>query len=98
MQSKQHPKELKFLDWQVSRCGTPVIDLSYFIFCCTDTELRRRLPELLRKYHETLVERIDELGSDGQRLFPFETLQKHLKKFSRFGFGEAPRVSTASSI
>ncbi|KAL9696962.1 hypothetical protein quinque_000403 [Culex quinquefasciatus] len=87
--SKQHPKELKFLDWQVSRCGTPVIDLSYFIFCCTDTELRRRLPELLRKYHETLVERIDELGSDGQRLFPFETLQKHLKKFSRFGFGMA---------
>ncbi|XP_053692987.1 uncharacterized protein LOC128741299 [Sabethes cyaneus] len=82
-------KDLKFLDWQVSRCGTPVIDLSYFIFCCTDTELRTRLPELLKKYHTALLQRIDELGSDGAKLFPFETLQLHLKKFARFGFGMA---------
>ncbi|XP_062563759.1 uncharacterized protein LOC134226788 [Armigeres subalbatus] len=83
------PKELRFLDWQVTRCGTPVIDLSYFIFCCTDTGLRKRLPELLHKYHTALVERIDELGSDGHRLFPFDTLQLHLQKFARFGFGMA---------
>ncbi|XP_058454916.1 uncharacterized protein LOC131432586 [Malaya genurostris] len=87
--NKQIPNELKFLDWQVSRCGTPVIDLSYFLFCCTDTDLRTRLPELLRKYHTALLERIDELGSDGRKLFPFETLQLHLKKFARFGFGMA---------
>ncbi|XP_055634869.1 uncharacterized protein LOC129774863 isoform X2 [Toxorhynchites rutilus septentrionalis] len=82
-------KELKFLDWQVSRCATPVIDLSYFIFCCTDTTLRKRLPELLREYHQTLLRRIDELGSDGRKLFPFDKLQVHLAKFARFGFGMA---------
>lgn len=87
--NKHHPKELKFLDWQVSRCGTPVIDLSYFIFCCTDSELRKRLPELLQKYHTALVRRIDELGSDGHKLFPYETLQQYLRKFARFGFGMA---------
>ncbi|XP_065087211.1 uncharacterized protein LOC135708946 [Ochlerotatus camptorhynchus] len=87
--NKHHPKELRFLDWQVTRCGTPVIDLSYFIFCCTDTELRKRLPELLRTYHTALVERIDELGSNGRKLFPFDTLLVHLEKFARFGFGMA---------
>ncbi|EGK96687.1 AGAP013267-PA [Anopheles gambiae str. PEST] len=83
-------KELKFLDWQVARCATPAIDLSYFIFCCTDSELRERLPELLRKYHSALVRRMDELGTvNGRELFPFERLQMHMKKYARFGFGMA---------
>ncbi|KFB51965.1 AGAP013267-PA-like protein [Anopheles sinensis] len=83
-------KELKFLDWQVARSGTPAIDLSYFIFCCTDSELRERLPELLRKYHSALVRRMEELGiSNGRELFPFERLQMHMKKYARFGFGMA---------
>ncbi|XP_058058412.1 uncharacterized protein LOC131209373 [Anopheles bellator] len=87
---KNGPKELKFLDWQVARCGTPVIDLSYFIFCCTDSELRERLPELLRKYHSALVRRIEELCAiDGTELFPFERLQMHMRKYARFGFGMA---------
>ncbi|XP_055609036.1 uncharacterized protein LOC129756254 isoform X2 [Uranotaenia lowii] len=88
-ETKLHSTQLNFLDWQVSRCATPVIDLSYFIFCCTDAELRKRLPELIQAYHSALVERIDELGSNGQLLFPFECLQKHLNKFCRFGFGMA---------
>uniref|UniRef100_A0A182IYL0 CHK domain-containing protein n=1 Tax=Anopheles atroparvus TaxID=41427 RepID=A0A182IYL0_ANOAO len=86
----QNAKEVKFLDWQVARCGTPAIDLSYFIFCCTDSELRERLPELLRKYHSALVRRMEELGiSNGRELFPFERLQMHMKKYARFGFGMA---------
>ncbi|XP_040151769.1 uncharacterized protein LOC120893757 [Anopheles arabiensis] len=86
----QNAKELKFLDWQVARCATPAIDLSYFIFCCTDSELRERLPELLRKYHSALVRRMDELGTvNGRELFPFERLQMHMKKYARFGFGMA---------
>ncbi|XP_053658216.1 uncharacterized protein LOC128707289 [Anopheles marshallii] len=91
-QHHHHPaaKELKFLDWQVARCATPAIDLSYFIFCCTDSELRERLPELLRKYHSALIRRIDELGTaNGRELFPFERLQMHMKKYARFGFGMA---------
>ncbi|XP_035773680.1 uncharacterized protein LOC118456739 [Anopheles albimanus] len=87
---KHNAKELKFLDWQVARCGTPVIDLSYFIFCCTDSELRERLPELLRKYHSALVRRMDELGTvNANELFPFERLQTHMRKYARFGFGMA---------
>uniref|UniRef100_A0A182Q9S2 CHK kinase-like domain-containing protein n=1 Tax=Anopheles farauti TaxID=69004 RepID=A0A182Q9S2_9DIPT len=89
-QLHQNAKELKFLDWQVARCATPAIDLSYFIFCCTDTKIRERLPELLRKYHSALIRRMDELGTiNGRELFPFERLQMHMKKYARFGFGMA---------
>lgn len=76
------------MDWQVVRCGTVAIDLAYFIFCCTDGELRKRLSELLRIYHDALLQRIDEFGSNGQKLFPFEKLEWHMKKYAKFGLGE----------
>lgn len=79
---------MKFLDWQVGRYGTVAIDLSYFLFCCTDSELRMRLPELLNIYHEELMKRIDVLGSNGHKLFPFEKLLWHMTKYSRFGLGK----------
>lgn len=32
--------DIKLLDWQVSRFTSPIIDLVYFMFCCTTKELR----------------------------------------------------------
>lgn len=81
--------EMKFLDWQVSRYGTVAIDLSYFIFCCTDASVRQHLPELLVDYHNELLARITALGSDGSKLFPIERLQWHMTNYARFGFGMA---------
>lgn len=80
-------EDVTFLDWQVCRYGTVAIDLSYFIFCCTDSELRIRLHELLQIYHAALIQRIAELGSNGNIIFPFERLQWHMQKYARFGLG-----------
>lgn len=88
LQNNVDKYDITFLDWQVARCGTVAIDLSYFIFCCTDAEVRKQLPELMRIYHDQLTQRIDELGSNGQALFPFEKLEWHMKKYSKFGLGE----------
>lgn len=79
--------DITFLDWQVVRCGTVAIDLSYFIFCCTDADVRKRLPDLMRIYHNALIQRIDEFGSNGQALFPYEKLEWHMKKYAKFGLG-----------
>ncbi|XP_031626607.1 uncharacterized oxidoreductase dhs-27-like isoform X2 [Contarinia nasturtii] len=81
--------DITFLDWQGVRCGTVAIDLSYFIFCCTDAEVRKRLPDLMRIYHDQLIQRIDEFGSNGQALFPYEKLEWHMKKYAKFGLGMA---------
>lgn len=87
LQNSTDKYDITFLDWQVVRCGTVAIDLSYFIFCCTDAEVRKRLPELMRIYHSELIQRIDEFGSDGQALFPYEKLEWHMKKYAKFGLG-----------
>lgn len=41
----------------------------------------------MRIYHNELIQRIDELGSDGQALFPYEKLEWHMKKYAKFGLG-----------
>lgn len=87
LQSSTDKYDITFLDWQVGRLGTVAIDLSYFIFCCTDADVRKRLPDLMRIYHNELIQRIDELGSDGQALFPYEKLEWHMKKYAKFGLG-----------
>lgn len=49
------PIEASFLDWQAVRRCSPVIDLAFFIFCCTTKELRdAHYDEFLQIYHDTL--------------------------------------------
>ncbi|XP_055297452.1 uncharacterized protein LOC129565999 isoform X2 [Sitodiplosis mosellana] len=49
------PIEISFLDWQISRHSTPIIDIAYFIFSCTTKELRdAHYDEFLNIYHDNL--------------------------------------------
>lgn len=53
------PIEVIFLDWQTTRASSPVIDLVYYIFCCTTKTLRDSYyDELLQLYHQKLTEHI----------------------------------------
>ncbi|KAF2904037.1 hypothetical protein ILUMI_02134 [Ignelater luminosus] len=85
--SKPHsPSEVCLLDWQLARAGSPALDLAYFIFTCTDKPLRDQYYDhLIQEYHKSLSSFLRELGSDPDKLFPFEVLQEHLKKFCVFG-------------
>jgi hypothetical protein len=74
------------IDWQISRYCSPVIDLVYFIFICTDRQLRaKHYDELLNIYHHSLKELLDHLGGDTMTQFPFTAFLRHLKKFGKFG-------------
>lgn len=45
-----------FIDWQLTRYSSPVLDLIYFIFVSVDTELRRTNYDIcLKTYHESLA-------------------------------------------
>lgn len=49
------PIETVLLDFQISRCSSPIIDIVYFMFCCTTKELRdAHYDEFLKIYHESL--------------------------------------------
>lgn len=50
------PIEICFLDWQVCRHVSPIIDIVYFMFCCTTKELRDlHYENLLKIYYESLA-------------------------------------------
>lgn len=53
------PIEVCLLDWQTSRHSSPVIDIVYFIFCCTTKTLRdAHYDNFLDTYYESLSEHI----------------------------------------
>lgn len=80
------PDEIVLIDWQISRYCSPVVDLTYFIFACTDRQLRQKhFDELLRIYHGSLKELLDHLGGDTVSQFPFTALLRHMKKYAKFG-------------
>lgn len=84
--SKNAPSRLCFLDWQLSRFGSPAHDLSYFLFSCTRKELRdNHYNELLKAYHTSLSEFLTILGSDPKILFPYDKLLDHMEKYSGYG-------------
>lgn len=53
------PIEVSLLDWQTVRVSSPVIDIIYYIFCCTTKELRDKCyDDLLRIYYDSLFTHI----------------------------------------
>ena len=49
------PVELRLLDFQIARYASPVLDVLYYVFCCTTKELRdEHYEDLLKIYHSSL--------------------------------------------
>lgn len=81
------------LDWQLSRLGSPVLDLSYFFMSSTAKPLRdKHFDEFLQIYYNNLANTLRACGSDPESLFSFENLQDQLKEFGHFGVTMAPML------
>lgn len=80
------PTNLCFLDWQLSHVASPVLDILYFIYACTDANLRdNHLDQLLKDYYKTLTDFAAELGSDIKKLYPYDVFMAHIEKYGRYG-------------
>ncbi|KAJ8664719.1 hypothetical protein QAD02_006381 [Eretmocerus hayati] len=67
-------KEVLLLDFQMARCASLVLDVSFFIYSCTDKSLRdKHFDNLLDVYYKELAKTIEILGSDAKSLYPRET-------------------------
>lgn len=56
---KNNPIKVCFIDWQICRYASPVLDIVYYIFCSTTRELRGRNYNIyLKTYHESLSNHI----------------------------------------
>ncbi|XP_033208102.1 uncharacterized protein LOC117167347 isoform X3 [Belonocnema kinseyi] len=82
----EQPENLFFLDFQGHRYASPALDISYMLFNCCTPEMRiKHYDELLYQYHNSLAQCLNELGSDVEKLFPFEMLLQQLKHFAIYG-------------
>lgn len=78
---RQSQKQALMLDFQLSRCASPIIDLSFLIYACTLKSFRDQyFDELLKMYHSELSNAIKLLGSDPEKLYPWDLFMKEVKR------------------
>lgn len=86
----RQPIAIKFLDFQLVRFGSPVLDLSYFLYSSASLTQLKHLNQLLKYYHDYLTKFLRNFfGCDATKLFPFEVLEEHWRRFAKFGLGMA---------
>ncbi|XP_014483034.1 PREDICTED: uncharacterized protein LOC106748726 [Dinoponera quadriceps] len=79
-------KEALMLDFQISRCASPVTDLSFLIYSCTDKTFRdQHFDDMLKIYHSELSDGVKSLGSDPERVYPWNLFLKEVKEQFFFG-------------
>lgn len=82
------PIDVRMFDFQLTRCSSPALDVSFFIYTCTSMELREKhYDELLKAYHRSLSDLVRGLGSDPNVLFPYSEFEKEMQESARFGVG-----------
>lgn len=80
------PTDAKIIDFQLSRCASPVLDLSFIIYACTSQELRlKHYDELLKYYYQVLSTQIREMGSDPDKVYSWDVFMNEIKRYSYFG-------------
>lgn len=93
---------MSLVDWQLSRYGSPAIDLLHNLFSSTDQALRQTdYQNLLRHYHNSLAGMITRLGSDPNQLFTFDNLLDEMKRFGLYACAISPfaqQVVMADSV
>ncbi|KAI5643443.1 ecdysteroid kinase domain-containing protein [Phthorimaea operculella] len=82
------PVDTKIIDFQLARCANPVLDLTFFIYSCTDQEMRlKHYDDLLSHYYTVLSTQIREMGSDPDKVYSLNQFMDDMKKYSYFGLG-----------
>jgi len=88
------PDQVGFIDFQLARYSTPVLDLQYFIHTSASELVRSEYTEhLLQVYHTELRDKLKTLGCD-HHIYPFEQMKEY-EDSSFFGLITACTVLSA---
>lgn len=80
-------KDIRLIDWQMTRFGSAASELMYFFYCYNDKSLRdKRQADLVKIYYESLRESLKRFDLDVSEVFPFAQLNEELSKFGKFAF------------
>ncbi|GAB0087948.1 uncharacterized protein DMENIID0001_023180 [Sergentomyia squamirostris] len=88
--SQGNPMKITLIDWQTCCYGSPVLDIYYFLFTCTDKPFRdAHYHACLDIYYESLSKLLKQLGGDADKQFPRKVFEEHMKKFGKLGMAMA---------
>ena len=77
-------KQGLLLDFQLARVASPVLDLSFLVYACSDKKLLdEHFDEMLKTYHSTLANGIKSLGSDPEHVYPWFLFEEEVRIFIR---------------
>ncbi|XP_025162063.1 uncharacterized protein LOC105183226 isoform X2 [Harpegnathos saltator] len=77
----QNQKEALLLDFQLARTASLVTDLSFLIYSCTQQSFRDQyFDNILETYHSFLSDAIRTLGSDPEKIYPWDLFMKEVKE------------------
>ncbi|CAH0664016.1 unnamed protein product [Spodoptera exigua] len=81
-------KESMLIDYQLSKNGSPVYDLIYVLFNCTDYETRtKNFYDWLDYYHTQLDKSLSNFGLKANYVYPRDKLDADLKRYGKTMFG-----------
>ncbi|KAJ8926074.1 hypothetical protein NQ315_009930 [Exocentrus adspersus] len=81
--------DLRLLDFQMSKEGSPCCDLSYTIYSGASKPILQNLDSYLHVYHDSLSSTLKAFGCDSDRIYPFHQLKKDWKRYCKLGFSMA---------
>lgn len=80
------PVDAKMIDFQLTRCASPILDISFFIYACSTEDLRKDYYHvMLKHYHDNLCSQIRNLGSNPDKVYSWDCFMEEVKKYAFFG-------------
>lgn len=79
-------KQLCFLDFQAMRYASPVTDIMYFLYLCTDSTFRaNHFEDLKLAYYKTLKSFLRKFDIDVNNVYPKEEFHKDIHEMLPYG-------------
>lgn len=97
IQDKGDIVDLKLLDWQLVKLGTPVQDLSYCLYSGASLDTFERLDDLLRVYYDKFSAVLQQCGENPEEVYPFTILKEEWKEYCKFGWSAALMIIKAKT-
>ncbi|XP_026330431.1 uncharacterized protein LOC113237925 [Hyposmocoma kahamanoa] len=78
------------IDYQISKESSPVADLTYMIFNCTDFDTRsKHFHDWINYYHSELERYLNYYGLKTESTYPRNQLDEDFKRYSKFSLGQS---------
>ncbi|CAH0550365.1 unnamed protein product [Brassicogethes aeneus] len=78
--------DLKILDWQILKVGSPVHDLSYCLYSGGSKDTFDRLDDLLQVYFKSFSDILKKAGLNSEEVYPYSLLKEEWKKYCIYGW------------